>query len=79
MLRRGAEPHAITLNWGPGFADRFTASESQTLWQRFQWLDQKLQADEDQFTPGYDAVSMRYYFEDLPTQLRVNDFIASWR
>jgi len=79
FLRRGRESHAITLNWGPSFAHRFSQRESNILWQRFQWLDQQLQADQDQFTPGYDAVPMRYYIEDVPSSLSVDDFIASWQ
>ena len=33
--RRAEANHAITLNWGPAFAERFTKPEAATIWRRF--------------------------------------------
>ena len=64
--RRAASTHAITLNWGPEFADRFTLEESRTLWGRFEPLDAMLQGDEEMFEPSFQSGPMRYYYSDLP-------------
>ena len=78
-LRRSAlNPHAISINWGPQFADRFTLEETAALLRRFATLDRKLQADEEHFSPGYQSGPMRYFFNEMPADFGLNDFIASW-
>ncbi len=78
-LRRSAlNPHAISINWGPQFADRFTLEETTALLRRFATLDRKLQADEEHFSPGYQSGPMRYFFNEMPADFGLNDFIASW-
>ena len=57
---------------------RFTDKEMDTLWSRFEPLDARLQADEEQFTPGFQSKPMRYYFEEMPEGYSVEDFVASW-
>ena len=76
--RRASNPHTITLNWGPEFADRFTDEESRTLWARFQALDAMLQGDEEMFEPSFQSGPLRYYFSDLPDGVDTESFIASW-
>ena len=76
--RRAASTHPITLNWGPQFADRFTAEESRTLWGRFEPLDAMLQGDEEMFEPSFQSGPMRYYFSDLPDGVDTESFIAGW-
>ena len=76
--RRASNPHTITLNWGPEFADRFTDEESRTLWARFQALDAMLQGDEEMFEPSFQSGPLRYYFSDLPDGVDTESFIAGW-
>ncbi len=70
--------HPITLNWGPDFASRFAAAEAATLWRRFAGIDAALQSDEDVFEPAFQAVPMRYYFNELPAGIDCESFIAGW-
>ena len=39
VRRYAANPHSISLNWGPAFANRFSQAEADILWQRFETLD----------------------------------------
>lgn len=71
--------HPITLNWGPKFADLFTAAEARLLWDRFSPLEALLQADEDHFVPGFQATPMKHYFNEMPAGYGTADFIASWQ
>ncbi len=76
--RRIRGPHPITLNWGSAFGDRFTASEADTLWERFGPLDALLRTGEEQFVPGFQSGPMIYHFNDMPSNYATSDFIASW-
>ncbi len=78
VRRRATNSHSITLNWGPAFAVRFSQAEADILWQRFKTLDAKLQAETEQFVPGFQSGPMRYFFEEMPDDFDVEDFIASW-
>lgn len=78
-LRSAAlRPHPGTFNWGPPFADRFSAKEAEVLWERFKIIDAKLQADDERFAPGFQSGPMRYFFNEMPIDLTVESFIASW-
>ncbi|MBM3262145.1 MAG: phytanoyl-CoA dioxygenase family protein [candidate division Zixibacteria bacterium] len=70
--------HPGTLNWGPDFAGRFSVEEADTLWQRFEIVDRRLQADEPFFEPGFQSGPMRYFFNRMPDELTVDRFIAGW-
>ena len=76
--RRAESAHPITLNWGPEFAGRFTAGESETLWSRFEGLDASLQDDVEMFEPAFRSGPMHYYFNELPDGVDTESFIASW-
>ncbi len=78
LRRRAAGSHAITLNWGPEFADRFSKAEAEALWKRFQPLDARLLAGETHFSPGFQSGPMRFYFNEMPDRFGVKDFIAGW-
>ena len=78
VRRRASSPHSISINWGPQFADRFSKEEADLLWQRFEVLDAKLQAEDELFVPGFQSGPMRYFFEEEPSNFEVEDFIASW-
>lgn len=58
---------------------RFTDEEMNTLWSRFEPLDACLQADEEQFSPGFQSKPMLYYFEEMPVGYSVEDFVTSWQ
>ena len=79
LQRRVLGKHPITLNWGPKFADRFTPDEASLLWDRFSPLEDLLQADEEHFVPGFQAVSMKHYFNEMPADYGTAEFIASWK
>jgi hypothetical protein len=78
LRRRVASPHPITLNWGPAFADRFSMEEADLLWQRFKPLDALLQTDGEHFVPGFQSGPMRYFFNEMPANFGLQDFIAGW-
>ncbi len=78
VRRRARGDHTITLNWGPEFSNRFSQLEADTLCTRFETLDEKLQGDEENFVPGFQSGPMRYFFEEMPTDFSVEEFIASW-
>ncbi len=78
LRRRGTSAHPTTLNWGQEFADRFSTEEAEILWGRFKPLDAQLRGDETHFFPGFQSGPMRYYFNEMPSNFEVGDFIASW-
>lgn len=79
LRNRGKGFHSITLNWGPPFAEeRFTRNEAEILWKRFNPLDELLKTDEEQFFPGFQSGPMQYYFNEMPPNYSVADFIKSW-
>ena len=78
LKNRGKGFHAITLNWGPPFAERFTKEEAAIVWERFKPLDALLKTDEEQYLPGFQSGPMHYYFNEMPTNFGVADFIKTW-
>ena len=75
---RALTPHPLSINWGPQFAARFTVDEAAALHRRFATLDNKLQAESEHFAPGFQAQPMRYFFNQMPADFTLADFIASW-
>ena len=78
LKNRGKGFHPITLNWGPPFAERFTKEEATTLWERFKPLDALLKTDEELYLPGFQSGPMHYYFNEMPANFGVADFIKTW-
>ena len=78
LKNRGKGPHPITLNWGPPFAERFTKEEASVLWDRFKPLDALLKTDEELYLPGFQSGPMHYYFNEMPADFGVADFIKTW-
>lgn len=78
LRNRGKGFHAITLNWGPPFAEQFTKEEAATLWERFKPLDARLKTDEELYLPGFQSGPMHYYFNEMPADFGVADFIRTW-
>ena len=76
--QRARSSHSISINWGPQFAQRFTVDEAAALHRRFAILDGKLQAEDERFAPGFQARPMRYFFNEMPADFTLQDFIGSW-
>ncbi len=76
--QRARSSHSISINWGPQFAERFTVEEAAALHRRFAILDDKLQAEDEHFAPGFQARPMRYFFNEMPADFTLGDFIGSW-
>ena len=61
VQRQATHLHPLTLGWGPAFGDRFSETEADELWRRFDWLAQRLHADPrqpvtlDQFAASWGA------------------------
>ena len=70
--------HPTTLQWGRPLANRFTQKEAGKLWARFKFVDDLLQADEDQWAPGFQGEETRYYFDQVPAELSVEAFVATF-
>ena len=69
--------HPMTLQWGRPLAARFTEQEAEILWARFKFVDDLVQAGEDQWTPGFQGEETRYYFDQVPAELSVDAFVAT--
>ena len=78
LRSRALRPHPISINWGPQFADRFTVDEAAALHKRFATLDSKLKAEQEHFAPSFQSSPMRYFFNEMPADFTLKDFIASW-
>jgi hypothetical protein len=48
------------------------------LWERFKPLDALLKTDEEQYLPGFQSGPMHYYFNEMPNNFGVSDFIKTW-
>lgn len=59
-------------------AQHFSSKELETLWGRFAPLDARLQSDTEQYVPGFQSGPMKYYFNEMPSNFDIEDFIASW-
>ena len=70
--------HPMTLQWGKPLADRFTDQEAGILWTRFKFVDDLLQDEEDQWVPGFQGDETRYYFDQVPVDLSVEAFLATF-
>ena len=57
---------------------RFPHRDRKALWARFEPLDRCLQANEEQFVPGFQSGPMSYYFEMIPEGLEVDWFVGEW-
>jgi hypothetical protein len=66
------------MSYDEDLSPRFAPEELDTLWQRFAPLDAKLQADTEQYVPGFQSGPMTYYFNEMPDGFDVEDFIRSW-
>ena len=78
LRNRGKGFHAITLNWGPPFAERFSKEDAAIVWDRFKPLDALLKTDEELYLPGFQSGPMHYYFNEMPDNFGVADFIKTW-
>ena len=70
--------HPMTLQWGLPLGERFTAEEARLLWQRFQPVDDTMQVEEEHTLPGFQGKHTRYLFEEVPAELTMESWSASW-
>lgn len=70
------DTHAMGLQWGGAFADRFCTEEAKSLWARFKPIDDAMQASEIQWSPGFQGEPTSYYFNQAPGTLSIVRAIA---
>ena len=75
---RRAASGAFYVNLMEPLRGGFTAAEAGQLWQRFEPLDARLRAEDEQFEPMMHVTSTRYRFYDMPEDFEVDDFTAGW-
>lgn len=75
---RAAALHPMTLDWGAGFADRFSPPEGMAMWERFQPIDAGLQAATELAPPAYEKRPSHHYFYEMPEDLDIAGIIAQW-
>ena len=71
--------HPMTLQWGTPLAERFTPHEAVTLWERFKPVDDAVKGPQEHFCPGFQGSKTRYLFNEVPTNLTVDWWIAGWK
>ncbi len=52
--------------------------ELATLWERFAPLDALLQGKEEQSIPGFQGQPNRYYYDEMPAGVGLDEFVSSW-
>ncbi len=75
------DPNGTRSAW-PQFkeiADRFTASETETLWQRFQTFNEKLESAPEQYVSGFQDEPARLCPYNMPADYGVEDFVGGWK
>jgi len=70
--------HPMTMQWGVPLGERFTPEEAQLLWQRFKPVDDAMQMEEECFLPGFQGRDTRYLLEEVPSELTMESWSASW-
>ena len=70
--------HPITMQWGRPLGERFTPEEAEVLWTRFKPVDDIMQSDRNQLLPGFQGRETRYHFEEVPSELTLDNWYASW-
>ena len=75
---RAVSEHRLNIHLFEEFATRFSQSEADTLWERFETLDAQLQADAERSVPDFGSQPMRYLFTEMPANFDLEHFIASW-
>lgn len=71
--------HPMTLQWGLPLGERFSPDEARLLWQRFKPVDDIMQTEEVQVLPGFQGRETRYLFEEVPVELTMESWSASWK
>ena len=73
-----ADTHPMTLHWGQRMTDRFSTKEAERMFEAFELLDTALQANTEQYTPGFQGAPSSYRFDKL-RDFTINDLYRSWR
>ena len=78
IFKKATVSHPISLNWGPDFAERFSAVEADAIWRKFAKLDQRLQAtDGEDYVPGYQSGTIPYFLETMDDEFRLNEIFSA--
>eukprot|EP01052_Picozoa_sp_SAG31_P016677 SAG31_NODE_1113_length_9854_cov_2.770682_6_plen_422_part_00 len=88
LAHKICRPHAPALaseegSYGGDFTQdelvvpAFTAEELVELWDRFAPFEAQLQAEAEQFVPGFQSGPMSFYFHELPSSITVNNFLKA--
>ena len=56
----------------------FDEGELSALWKRFALLDSWLQSEDLQVGQGLQREPNRYYYDDIPASVGIDEFIANW-
>ena len=72
-----SRPHPITFQWGAPFADRFSHEQANGIWDVFKPVDDLMQADTEQFTPGFQGGPSSYRFIEMPADMTVDGFVCA--
>ena len=59
-------------------AQQFSVNESDTLWSRFVPMENRLKSDEDQYIPGFQTGPTKYFFNDMPANYNLENFMVAW-
>ena len=59
-------------------AQQFSVNESDTLWSRFVPMENRLKSDEDQYIPGFQTGPTKYFFNDMPANYNLGNFMVAW-
>jgi ectoine hydroxylase-related dioxygenase (phytanoyl-CoA dioxygenase family) len=70
--------HPMTLQWGEPLGARFTPEEALLLYERFRPVDEILQSAQEHTLPGFQGKQTRYLFEEVPAELTMESWSASW-
>ncbi len=78
IFQKATVSHPISLNWGPGFAERFSVVESDAIWQKFRKLDQLLRtANGTDYVPGYQSGPIPYFIESIDDRFCFSELFST--
>lgn len=80
-MKAGTHPvrpgYGSDISYDEDLKPRFTAQELDDLRERFAALDRKIQSEKEVYVPGFQSGPMHYYFNEMPEDFGVEDFIRA--
>ncbi len=78
IWERATRSHPISLNWGLGFAERFSTADSDEIWRKFAQLDQWLRtANGTDYVPGYQSGPIPYFMESIDDSFCLSELFST--